>query len=211
MQSIPLRLNSVLTSNRHNTMNRQEIKKIIDKTWGQGKSDMQTILKEIGMNEYKFDKDEVIEIFNSHYGKRGMTVTPNNLSELIASIGKLTSPKSVIDICCGTGNILHYFKDQQELKGIDINFDIIQLARNINPNIEFIATDTLQYDFDNSKYDLVVGSLPFGGKTQDNKSVELELMKKGLSFLKKMAQPFSSFPKEYYLVNSVQQLNFASK
>lgn len=99
-------------------MNQQEVRKIIDKTWGQGKSDMQTILKEISMNEYKFGKDEVIEIFNSHYGKRGMTVTPNNLSELIASIGKLTNPNSVIDICCGTGNILHYFKDEQGLKGM---------------------------------------------------------------------------------------------
>lgn len=59
------------------------------------------------------------------------------------------------------------------------------MAGSINPKIEFVAADSLQYDFENSRYDLVVGSLPFGGKTQDNKSVELELMKKGLSLLEK--------------------------
>ncbi len=53
-------------------MNRQEIRRIIDKTWRGGvMSNMQSILNEIHMNEYRFDKDEVIEIFNFLYGKQG--------------------------------------------------------------------------------------------------------------------------------------------
>src|ERR1022692_4859529 len=123
-------------------MNRKEVRKFIDNTWGHGKSDIKTILKEINRNSYKFDKDEVIEIFNSLYSKNGLTITPNNLSELIISIGQLTNPKTVIDICCGAGNILHYFKSSQELKGIDINFDIIQLAKSISPKIKFVAADS---------------------------------------------------------------------
>ena len=166
-------------------MNKEEIRKIIEKTWGQGKSDTEYILKEITQNAYKFDKDEILEIFNSIYGKRGLTITPNNLSELIALIGKLNAPKSAIDICCGTGNILHYINSIEKLQGIDINYDIIQLAKTIHPEFEFIAADTLQYDFENSKYDLVVGSLPFGARTLDNKPLGIELMKKGLSLLSK--------------------------
>lgn len=166
-------------------MNRKEIKKFIDRTWGQGKSDMETILKEISINDYKFDKDEVIEIFISHYGQRGEFFTPNNLSELIASVGHIYNPKSIIDICCGTGNILHYFNDKQILKGIDINSNIILLAKSLNPKNEYVIADTLKYDFTNSKYDLVISNAPFGGRTQDNKSLEIELMKKGLSILNK--------------------------
>ncbi len=164
-------------------MNRQEIKKVVDRTWGLGKSDTESILREINLNSYKFDKNEILEIFNSIYGKRGLTTTPNNLSELIALIGKSNNPKSVIDICCGTGNILNYLNGIENLKGIDINYDIIQLAKNINPNIEFIATDTLLYNFEDNKYDLVIGSLPFGARTFDNKPLGIELMKKGLSLL----------------------------
>lgn len=166
-------------------MNRQEIKKITEKTWVQGNSDTEHILKEITQNAYKFDKDEILEIFNSIYGELGLITTPNNLSELIALIGKLNSPKSVIDICCGAGNILHYFSGIEKLRGIDIGYNIIQLAKTIHPEIEFTAADTLQYDFENSKYDLVVGSLPFGTKTFDNKPLGIELMKKGLSLLSK--------------------------
>lgn len=166
-------------------MNRQEIRNFIEKTWGQDKSETEYILKEITQSTYKFDKDEILEIFNSIFGKRGLTITPNNLCELIAQIGKLNAPKSVIDICCGTGNILHYFNGVEKIKGIDINYSIIQLAKTIHPELEFAAADTLHYDFKNSEYDLVVGSLPFGGRTFDNKPLGIELMNKGLSLLSK--------------------------
>ena len=48
-------------------MNRQEIKKVVDRTWGLGKSDTESILREINLNSYKFDKNEILEIFNSIY------------------------------------------------------------------------------------------------------------------------------------------------
>lgn len=192
-------------------MNKQEIRRYIDKSLGQDKSDMSTILKEIDLNDYKFSKDEVFEILNSFYGKRGLIITPNNIAELIASIGKLKQPKSVIDICCGTGNILYYFKDTPLLKGNDINSNVIQLAKHINPNIEFLATDSLQYDFENSKYDLVIGSLPFGGRTSDNKQIEIELMKKGLSLLNKNGTAFFIVPEGILISQSRNALDFRQK
>ena len=166
-------------------MNRDEVRKFIEKILGHGLSEMHLILKEIGVNNYQFDKNEVIEIFNTIYGKRGLLVTPNNLSKLIASIGQRTKPNTVIDICCGTGNILNYFSATQKLKGIDVNSGIIEAAKIINPNIEFVVADTLQFDFENSKYDLVIGNLPFGVRTLDKKPLGIELMKKGLSLLSK--------------------------
>lgn len=164
-------------------MNKQEVRKFIDRTWGQGKSDMPTILKEIDLNKYKFDKDDIIEIFNSLYSKQGLTGTPNHIAELIANIGHLYEPTTAIDICCGTGNILHYLKNIKEIKGIDINHDIIQIAKAVNPEINFMVANSLEFDFGGFKYDLVVGSLPFGTRTNNKKLLEIELINKGLGLL----------------------------
>jgi type I restriction-modification system DNA methylase subunit len=164
-------------------MDRNEIGKFIDRTWGQGKSDMPTILNELKLSHYQFDKDEILEIINSINNKNGLISTPNNLCNLISIIGHISNPKSVIDICCGTGNILQQFKNVALNKGIDINKDVIQLAELINPISDYEIFDSLKYDFGETKYDIVVGSLPFGIRTKDGKSLEIELIKKGLSLL----------------------------
>lgn len=165
-------------------MNRNEIGKFIDRTWGQGNTDTPTILQEIRLSKYKFDKDEILEIFNSINNKNGLITTPTKICELISVIGHLSSPKSIVDICCGTGNILHQFKNASIKKGIDINKNVVQLAKLINPDSEYEIFDSLKYDFGKSTYDLVLGSMPFGIKTEDNISLEIELIKKGLTLLK---------------------------
>jgi len=113
----------------------------------------------------------------------GMFYTPDNISELISAISRLYNPKTVIDICCGTGNLLSYFSDLQIVKGIDINPEVISLAQKILPNIDFVQADTLEYDFNNQTYDLVLGSLPFGIRLPSKKTIEEVLVRKGLELL----------------------------
>lgn len=113
----------------------------------------------------------------------GIFYTPDNICELIDAIARLYNPQTVIDICCGTGNLLSYFSDLQVVRGIDISPEIISLARKIIPNIDFVQADTLEYDFGSSKYDLVLGSLPFGLRSSNQKPLEELLIKKGLELL----------------------------
>ena len=102
----------------------------------------------------------------------GMFYTPDNICELINAIARLYNPKTVIDICCGTGNLLSCFSDLQVVKGIDINPEAILLAQAVNPDISFLQADTLEYDFGVSKYDLVLGSLPFSLRSSDQQLLE---------------------------------------
>ena len=113
----------------------------------------------------------------------GMFYTPDKICELIDTIARIYNPQTVIDICCGTGNLLSYFSDLQVVKGIDINTKAISLAQVVNPNISFLQADTLKYDFGNIKYDLVLGSLPFGIKLPNQLSLEVLLINKGLELL----------------------------
>ncbi|MSP28061.1 MAG: hypothetical protein EXR80_06460 [Methylococcales bacterium] len=69
--------------------------------------------------------------------------TPKKIGELIAIIAAIYKPNSVIDICCGYGNILSYFKNFKNVKGIEINAKVIKSAKHINSNIDFIVADTL--------------------------------------------------------------------
>ena len=113
----------------------------------------------------------------------GTFYTPDSICELIDAIARLYNPKTVIDICCGTGNLLSYFSDLQVVKGIDINPAIITLARKVLPNIDFVQADTIEYDFNNQTYDLVLGSLPFGIRLPSKKTIEEILIIKGLELL----------------------------
>ena len=147
---------------------------------------MATLLQLIKQHDYKFDKDEVLEIYTRGFGRwGGFFFTPNKTSELIAVIGQIYNPKTVIDICCGSGNILSYFKNMKTVKGIDINTDSIQLAQYINPNADFSVADVLEYNFGDAKYDLVVGHAPFGLMVANRRNMEIEIIKKGLETLNK--------------------------
>lgn len=128
------------------------------------------------------------EYLNQNWESTGRKVigtfyTPDNICELIEAISRLYNPKTVIDICCGTGNLLSYFGDLQVVKGIDINPEVISLAQKILPSIDFVQADTLEYDFGSSKYDLVLGSLPFGLKLSNQEPLEEQLIRKGLELL----------------------------
>ncbi|MFI3189233.1 hypothetical protein BCS42_08410 [Crenothrix sp. D3] len=166
-------------------MNIQEINKLSDKIGMQhDMPNMATLLQLIKQHDYKFDKDEILEIHNRVFGRwGGIFFTPNKIAELISVIGRIYNPKTVIDICCGYGNLLSYFKHLQNVRGIEINADAIKLAKYINPDADLTNANTLEWNSNNDKYDLVVGNLPFGARTPERRPLEVELIKKGLTLL----------------------------
>ncbi|HUC81535.1 MAG TPA: N-6 DNA methylase [Flavisolibacter sp.] len=160
------------------------VKEVIDRTWGNGKCDIPSVLHEIDQSKNKLNKDEVLEVFNTLFNKQGLSSTPNDLADLIYKISEVYAPKSVLDLCCGTGNILYNFK-KQIVQGLDINPGVIDVAKKLNPDFDFVVADSLQHDFGKRKFDMVVGSLPFGLRTSNKLPIETELIQKGLSLLAK--------------------------
>ena len=128
------------------------------------------------------DKQKILELFVK---EKRIPYTHDNLAELISKIGQNYGYENAIDICCGTGKILNYLDKSKKLKGVDIKSDIVQMASFMNPEIDFITANTLEYEFTDETYDLVVGDLPLGGVVDGtpSKSLDVELIKKSLELL----------------------------
>ncbi|MCQ0113091.1 restriction endonuclease subunit S [Zhouia amylolytica] len=92
-----------------------------------------------------------------------MHYTPNQFSSLITnSVSK--TPKSVLDPCCGLGNILYFLHnkfDEAKLTGIEINTTIAKITQLLIPDAEINSADALVYT-GYSTYDLIVANIPLG-------------------------------------------------
>lgn len=66
--------------------------------------------------------------------------------------------KKNLDICCGTGTLCNFFKDNGiETKGVDISKEMLDIARDKYPDIEFIECDVMKYQ-DDGTYDFVTST-----------------------------------------------------
>lgn len=63
--------------------------------------------------------------------------------------------KKNLDICCGTGTLCNFFEENGiKSKGVDISEDMLNIAREKYPEIEFIGSDIILYE-DNAQYDFI--------------------------------------------------------
>lgn len=61
--------------------------------------------------------------------------------------------KSNIDLCCGTGELCNFFMENGiKSKGVDISHEMLEIACDKYPDIEFIEADISKYT-DNERYD----------------------------------------------------------
>ena len=66
--------------------------------------------------------------------------------------------KKNLDICCGTGTLCNFFKENGiESKGVDISREMLDIAREKYPDIEFVECDVIQYH-DDETYDFVTST-----------------------------------------------------
>src|SRR5262245_46910267 len=63
--------------------------------------------------------------------------------------------KSILDVGCGTGQLLHYLQDQgfKSLSGFDFSEEAIRIAQTLSP-LPFSVADV--YDFDYSPYKIIL-------------------------------------------------------
>ena len=63
--------------------------------------------------------------------------------------------KKNLDICCGTGTLCNFLKENGiETKGVDISREMLDVACEKYPDIEFIHCDVKKYE-DDEKYDFI--------------------------------------------------------
>ena len=128
---------------------------------GRDYSDFKILLEKINESKYEIDKDEIIDLVSTD-SRIQLHTTPNLIARLICQVAKKGYPRSAIDICCGTGNILYYLQNiLDDLTGVEISENVATLTKYLNPGMRIITADTFKYTF-SQKYDLVVGNIPFG-------------------------------------------------
>lgn len=136
------------------------------------------------MKKTTFDKDDIINVLNQSFFLKGY-FTPRELALLIIELGRIKKPNSIIDICCGVGNILSYCDYGKEWYGIDNNRNVIEIAKMLNSKPTFYFENVLSKNF-KKNYDLVIGDFPFGQRIETGGKVhqsEYLFIKKGLSIL----------------------------
>ncbi len=58
--------------------------------------------------------------------------------------------KTLLDVCCGTGRHLEFFRDNYQVEGLDINAELLEIARSRCPNVPFHQGDMMKLDIDHS-------------------------------------------------------------
>ena len=74
------------------------------------------------------------------------------LHELIKD--KKPGKLSLLDVACGTGKHIEYLKDHYEVEGLDLNTDLLRIARERCPGIIFHEADMANFDL-GRKFDVV--------------------------------------------------------
>ena len=136
---------------------------------GRDYSDFKILLEKINESKYEIDKDEIIDLVSTD-SRIQLHTTPNLIARLICQVAKKGYPRSAIDICCGTGNILYYLQNiLDDLTGVEISENVATLTKYLNPGMRIITADTFKYTF-SQKYDLVVG----GESAQSDHQIPLQ-------------------------------------
>lgn len=145
-------------------------------------SDLLKIIKE---SKDKPQRDEMMSFIHQRMVHTGVQMLPDDILVLMAKIGRVYQPESVIDINCGVGTLLQKCDYTNIRIGIDRNQDIIRLAEYLYPEIDFQLGNILD-DVSREQFDLVISALPFGQRIRrDGKSYPIEklMLEKAFSLL----------------------------
>jgi SAM-dependent methyltransferase len=87
-----------------------------------------------------------------YYGKDYPTEV-NQLLELIRKHGP-PSGDQLLDVACGTGHHILYLKEHFAAEGLDLNPELLEVARQRNPEIAFYQGNMVDFELE-QRYDLI--------------------------------------------------------
>ena len=98
------------------------------------------------------------------------------LNKIINNLCK-NDKKTLLDVGCGTGNHIKYFKKDYNCSGIDFFEDMILIAKKKNPNCNFYQADMIDFNL-NQKFDII--TCLFGSIGYTKNVIDLEKTLKNL-------------------------------
>ena len=91
--------------------------------------------------------------YNKIYAHKDYRGEVRRLIEFINECGP-ASGKSLLDVACGTGLHIQYLKEHFYVEGLDICEELLEVARESNPDVAFHQGDMMSFDL-GKKFDVV--------------------------------------------------------
>lgn len=80
---------------------------------------------------------------------------PDSLRKVTVKLSGVNSKSKVIDVCTGTGNLaIEFGKYANEVIGVDISPDMLEIARSKNSKVKFILMDATKLEFLDKSFDI---------------------------------------------------------
>lgn len=103
------------------------------------------------------------------------------INDIAEKINVLPKESRILDIGCGTGNLLGKLKDDKELIGIDQSLEMLIMAKNKYPNLTLKLGNFLDDNYDDNPIDVIVSTYAFHHLDSKEKIEALDNMIKALS------------------------------
>ena len=71
----------------------------------------------------------------------------------------IKSNSKILDLCCGTGDLGQIIKEDNpscKIIGVDFSKDMLEIAKQKNPNNEYIEEEAINLSFSNNTFDYIV-------------------------------------------------------
>jgi len=111
---------------------------------------------------------ELAKYYDLIYSWKDYEKEANQINKLIKKYKK-SDENELLDVGCGTGKHLHYFKDKFSCTGIDLNVEIIDIAKTNVSDVIFTQGDMINFDL-KTTFDVIICLFSSIGyvKTYDN-------------------------------------------
>jgi len=96
---------------------------------------------------------EFAEVYDLIYASIDYKKSCKKLFKLIKKY-KISPGNKLLDVACGTGSHLYYLQDDFICTGVDINTDMLEIAKQKVKNCEFIQADMISMNL-NIKFDVI--------------------------------------------------------
>ena len=92
---------------------------------------------------------ELAKYYDKIYHWKDYTIETEKIKELINQY-KTTPGTSLLEVGCGTGHHIQHLQDTYQCTGVDLNEEILLVAREKHPNTEFIQANMVNMDLGKS-------------------------------------------------------------
>ena len=94
----------------------------------------------------------------------------------------------ILDLCCGSGDLIQIIKNinpNVEIIGLDFSSEMLEIAKKKNPNVEFIEGNAQDLPFNDNEFDIIVVGFGLRNVLEKDKAIKeiQRVLKKGGQFL----------------------------